>query len=311
MIPTYNCAAYLRVTLQSVLIQDPGPGRMQIEVVDDHSTRDDPEAVVRDVGQGRVGFFRQPYNYGHVANFNTCLQRSRGHLVHLLHGDDEVRDGFYQRMQRPFEQYPELGAAFCRHIKINEHGVWHSLARPQQRESGIIHGAAPLIAAHQPFQPPGAVVRRQVYERLGGFDDRIRVAGEDWEMWVRIAAHYPIWYELEPMALYRHHSSSLIGRSIRSGESIQDIRRAIAIYSAYLPPAEAASCARSARELAAGWALGLAAHAFQSGETATGFVQIREALSCSRSLRTIRHARRVVMTAGFDWIRARARSPSV
>ncbi|CAN5247991.1 hypothetical protein BH24GEM2_BH24GEM2_01670 [soil metagenome] len=81
MIPTYNCAAYLRVTLQSVLIQDPGPGRMQIEVVDDHSTRDDPEPVVRDVGQGRVGFFRQPYNAGHVASFNTCLQRSRGHLI--------------------------------------------------------------------------------------------------------------------------------------------------------------------------------------------------------------------------------------
>jgi glycosyltransferase involved in cell wall biosynthesis len=45
MIPTHNCARYLRETLTSVLAQDPGPDVMQIEVVDDHSTKDDPEQV--------------------------------------------------------------------------------------------------------------------------------------------------------------------------------------------------------------------------------------------------------------------------
>src|SRR6266478_3592096 len=54
MIPTHDCAGYLRETLASVLRQDPGPEVMQIEVVDDHSTRDDPETVVRELGKGRV-----------------------------------------------------------------------------------------------------------------------------------------------------------------------------------------------------------------------------------------------------------------
>ena len=67
MIPTYNCAGYLRETLASVLAQDPGPEAMQIEVVDDASTRDDPEAVVREFGGSRVGFFRQPENVGQPA----------------------------------------------------------------------------------------------------------------------------------------------------------------------------------------------------------------------------------------------------
>lgn len=187
MIPTYNCAGYLGETLQSVLAQDPGPELMQIEVVDDHSTRDDPEAAVAELGRGRVSFYRQPENVGHVQNFNTCLQRSRGRLVHLLHGDDAVREGFYCTMQSPFEQHPEIGSAFCRNIYFDENSHWQSIAPLQQSESGVMRGWLERIAVGQRLQPPSMVVRRDVYERLGGFDRRIRQYGEDWEMWVRIA----------------------------------------------------------------------------------------------------------------------------
>ena len=51
LIPTHNCAHYLRETLHSVLAQDPGEALMEIIVVDDHSTKDDPEAVVKEFGK--------------------------------------------------------------------------------------------------------------------------------------------------------------------------------------------------------------------------------------------------------------------
>jgi hypothetical protein len=46
MIPTYNCAIYLRETLASVLAPDPGSEHMQIEVVDDFFGKDDPEVTL-------------------------------------------------------------------------------------------------------------------------------------------------------------------------------------------------------------------------------------------------------------------------
>jgi len=100
MIPTFNCAKYLRQTLESVLAQDPGPGLMQIEVVDDVSTKDDPEAVVREIGKGRVQFYRNGQNLGAIRNFNGCVQRAKGHWVHILHGDDAVLPGFIGRYRQ-------------------------------------------------------------------------------------------------------------------------------------------------------------------------------------------------------------------
>src|ERR1700740_632053 len=94
MIPTFNCAKYLRETLASVLAQDPGPEQMQIEVVDDCSDKDDPAGGVKELGRCRVLFHRKSVNEGAIQNFNTCLERSRGHLIHVLHGDDLVEPGF-------------------------------------------------------------------------------------------------------------------------------------------------------------------------------------------------------------------------
>jgi glycosyltransferase involved in cell wall biosynthesis len=72
MIPTYNCAHYLRETLASVLAQDLGPEKMQIEVVDDCSTLDNPAAVVKELGRGRVEFYRQPKNQGYIRSKHAC-----------------------------------------------------------------------------------------------------------------------------------------------------------------------------------------------------------------------------------------------
>jgi glycosyltransferase involved in cell wall biosynthesis len=283
MIPTYNCAKYLRETLASVLAQDFEPDVMQIEVVDDYSTHDDPKAVVKELGYGRVGFYQQPENVGYIKNFATCLQRSRGRLIHLLHGDDCVRDGFYRKLQRGFDENPEVGAAFCRHMFMDEQGHWTWISCLEQPKSGILSNWLERIAVQQRIQTPSIVVRRDVYEKLGGFDSRMSCWGEDWEMWVRIAAHYPVCYEVEPLALYRIRSASLTGNSLRTGKNIQDFRKAIEIVREYLPRDRANTLTQSALRTYAYYALGCAREFVTKGDTYSAVNQTREALLCHLS----------------------------
>jgi glycosyltransferase involved in cell wall biosynthesis len=275
MVPTYNCAEYLRRTLASVLEQDPGPDAMQIEVVDDASG-DRPEAVVAEVGQGRIEFLRQPENVGPAANLNTCLRRARGEIVHLLHGDDWVRPGFYETMGRPFAS-ARVGAAFCRYVAADETGRRQELSHLEQATPGVLEGWLERIAAGQRLQTPSIVVRRAVYEQLGGFDPGLDGYGEDWEMWVRIAARHSVWYEPEPLAVYRVRSSSLTGRLLRTGENVRKLRRAVEINAAALPPHRVDAITRVAHRSIARAALRRGGRLLGAGNAAGMRAQLREA----------------------------------
>ena len=284
MIPAFNCSRYLGDTLSSVLAQDPGPDLMQIEVVDDHSNDDDVQAIVRRVGKSRVQFHRQARNVGVANNFATCLERSRGRLVHLLHGDDCVREGFYVRLGQAFAARPQIGAAFCRHIFMDADGHWLSLSPLEQRVSGILDGALERLAREQRIMTPSIVARRAVYEELGGFDSRL-ICSEDWEMWVRIAAHYPIWYEVEPLALYRMHPDSNTGRHLGSAQDMKYTRAAIEMFKHHLPEDCADRLTRQAGETYALAAIRTAGVLMARGDPKGARAQLREALHLSHSLR--------------------------
>lgn len=281
MIPTYNCAGFVEQALTSVLAQAPGPDTMQIEVVDDNSS-DDPQATIARVGGQRVGFHRQPRNLGVSRNLTDCIRHARGEIVHILHGDDAVLPGFYIAMDRAFTAHPDLGAAFCRQIFMDSQGRRHGISPLELGSSGVLPDAAAHLAAEQRIMTPSICVRREAYERLGGFLDSL-VCAEDWEMWVRIAASYSIWYESEPLALYRMHDDSNTGRHVRTGEDIVYTAQAIDLIVKHLPPDRAASVAARARRTYAHSALVIAERAFLRGDAVTARAQLRGALTLSRS----------------------------
>jgi glycosyltransferase involved in cell wall biosynthesis len=285
VIPTFNCARYLRETLEGVLQQDTGPDAMQIEVIDDHSG-DDPRAVVEEIGRGRVQFFRQERNVGHIRNFHTGITRARGRLIHLLHGDDCVLPGFYAKLQAAFTSRPDIGAAFCRQVFIDGEGRRIGESDPEQSRSGVLENGVERLALEQRIMTPSIVVRREAYEKLGGFDSRL-ICAEDWEMWVRVASHYPVWYEVEPLAAYRMHGNSNTGRHVRTAEDMRYTRMAIELFAPYLPADRARDIVRRARATYALASIRNARALLEKGDSPAVGAQLREALALSRAPRVL------------------------
>jgi hypothetical protein len=282
MIPTYNCAAYLAHTLRSVLEQSPPSEEMQIEVVDDASTTDDPEAVVRQIGGDRVAFFRQPNNVGPQANFTACIQRARGHWVHILHGDDMVRPGFYAALHDAAQRDPAIHAAFCRVINIDENNGWIDLSDRERDTAGVIPDLIQRLAIWNHIMFPSIVVRRSAYEQLGGFHPRL-FHSADWDMWKRVAAHYRVWYEPHPLAMYRIHRLSDTSRLMQTGANIDDARMAIDVAAQYLPPAQARTLSNLARRHHALYAIELAHERVRRGDWRAARAQVAAGLRCCPS----------------------------
>lgn len=234
MIPTFNCADYLRQTLESVLCQDKGEDFMEIWVVDDNSTMDNPESVVEELGKGRVKFYKQDKNVGQLRNFETCIYLSKGFLIHILHGDDFIMPGFYDKLESPLLTNDSIGAAFTRHQHVDEFNNIISTSDVISTKPGILDNFIYLISSNQLIQTPSIVVKRKVYERLGSFNKNLSWC-EDWEMWIRTACHYEFYYEPSILASYRVHKNSNSGASFKTGRYIDDVLTCMQLYLSYLP----------------------------------------------------------------------------
>ena len=287
MIPTYNGTKYLEQTLKSVLAQGISMDDMQIEVVDDYSTKDSPEEIVNDIGKGRISFFQNPQNVGLLPNWDICIQRAKGQWIHLLHQDDLVMPEFYNKLREGIEPNLSIGAAFCRHKYINEKDELLFLSPLERETSGILSKWLELIATTQRVQCPSIVVNRNTYENLGGFCMQARSAA-DWEMWKRIATHYPIWYEPQVLASFRLHSASESSRLIRTGENIADVRRSIDISKLYLPSKVSEQLTHRAKENYAIYALDTANNLVDVSDFNAAITQIKEAFKCSYSFNVTR-----------------------
>jgi Glycosyl transferase family 2 len=234
-------------------------------------------ALVQEIGKGRVGYFRQPENVGSLKNFETCLNRAQGQFIHLLHGDDKVRNGYYKKMENLFQQYPNIGAAFCRYAYINEADQFLEHPPIEATEDGVLKNWLLRIAEHQRTQYCTMAVKRSVYEKLGGFYG-VRY-GEDWEMWVRLAAHYPVAYTPEVLAEYRRHESSISGQAFLSGQNLRDLQWVINAIQAYVPQNEQKNVKREASTYYAHYAANTANSLWQTSRNKQGaLAQMREAL---------------------------------
>lgn len=247
MIPVYNCSEFLVHTLTSVLAENIPAEQMQIEVVDDASTDADVRALVEKIGKGRVKYHRQQDNVGSLRNFETCLNRAQGKLVHILHGDDRVMVGFYNTIHSLFRAHPEAGAAFCRYQFIDERNMLCKRAPiPAMEKPGILYNGLLRISEKQLVQYATMVVKREVYEQLGGFYGL--TYGEDWEMWVRIAKHYPIAYTPQILAEYRKHANSISGVKFLTGAYMQDATQLFGLIQQHVPPQHQKSVMQRARK---------------------------------------------------------------
>lgn len=277
VIPVHNCADYLASALPEVVAQLADWDQAEIIVVDDASD-DDPSVVVQQLGKGKVRYVANPHNLGAVRTFNRCIELATGDLVHLLHGDDGVYPGFYSAMDKAMSD-PETVAATCRTCYVDANGRPGHTTKSYRNGTGVWTNALEAQAVSNRIRPPGIVVRRHAYERIGGFRTDLPHAA-DWDMWVRLAATGPIVFIDEVLAYYRRHDASDTAERVRSGANIRERVTAIGVVSQYIPAERRGRTTRLALAFSAVFATRTAASLIRHGNWRAATRQLWEAARC-------------------------------
>jgi glycosyltransferase involved in cell wall biosynthesis len=281
VIPVHNCADYLAQALPEVVAQLADRDDAEIIVVDDAS-KDDPAGVVEQLGRGRVRYRPNPAHLGAIGTFNRCLELATGELVHLLHGDDAVLPGFYPAMELALRN-PATLAAVCRVRDVDAHNTPTYVTRSYRKGTGVWTAALDVFAVSNRVRTPGIVVRRAAYERLGGYRADLPHAA-DWDMWTRLAAHGPIVFVDQVLAVYRRHDASDTSARVRSGANVRERVTAIGVVGAYVAPNRRARTTRRALAYSVVFASRTALSMVRAGEWSAARRQLREAIRCVRLL---------------------------
>jgi len=206
IIPTYNREKALGRAIDSVLEQTCGD--FEIIVVDDGSTDGTREVV--GAYRERVRYIYQE-NEGPSCARNRGIEASKAKYIAFLDSDDYyARENLLEKVNF-LEANSESGWVYSDGQYVDESGGFlervsdrHNFSR--RRVEGDIFEE--LLYYRNFITTPTVVVRREVLERTGGFDERLS-AQEDYELWLRIAVKYPIHYIDKPLVFMTEHADSL------------------------------------------------------------------------------------------------------
>ncbi len=201
VIPNYNYARFLREAIDSVLAQT--YAEIEIIVVDDGST-DDSKDILKSYGQQIKAVFQQ--NQGVSAARNNGVNESRGEFISFLDADDLWLPAKIEKQVVRFQEDEKLGLVHVGVVEVDANGDF--LLERLEGLEGDVSGELLLIKQTILGGGSGLMVRRDVFDEVGGFDNRLSTSA-DWDLFYQISSRYPIGFVPEILLKYRVHNSNM------------------------------------------------------------------------------------------------------
>jgi len=200
IIPTYNRSYTLARALDSVVRQS--TGYRQIIVVDDGSTDNTEELINSNYPQ--VDYVKQKQQ-GVSAARNLGIKQAKGQWLAFLDSDDAWHIDKLKLQMDALNNNP--GLLLCHTNEIwYLNGVLRNQMQKHEKTGGwIFEKCLPMCL----ISPSSVMIHRSLFDKVGLFDESL-VACEDYDLWLRICAFYPVLYCPEPLTFkYGGHEDQL------------------------------------------------------------------------------------------------------
>ena len=194
--PSYNQAAYLEATIQSVLQQDyPNIEYLVIDGGSDDGSRE----IIQGYAEHLAYWVSEP-DEGQADAINKGFARAKGKYIAWLNSDDVYRPGAVSRAVEILETDAELGLVYGQLDSIDPQGAVFNTISYQQYELED-------LLAFRIIGQPSVFMRRAVCEKADPLDLSYKYL-LDHHLWIRMAQHGKMAYVPEVWAAARHHEAA-------------------------------------------------------------------------------------------------------
>jgi len=214
IIPNYNGETFIERCLKSVLNTD--YPNFEVIVIDDGSTDNSLKIVKELFGhEPRLRILKNDKNLGPATSCNIASKAARGRFIAFLGNDDEAAPNWIKESIKVFHTY-EADAVFSKLIEFYDRQKIHMVGiyLIPYNACGFPVGLGEVdMGQHDRVRAAcavstGLVVRREIIDRVGGFDEKLRCYTEDidfsWRIWL---AGYKMFLSPKSIVYYLTKSS--------------------------------------------------------------------------------------------------------
>ena len=194
--PSYNQAAYIEETIQSVLTQD--YSEIEYIIVDGGSTDGTVDIIKK--YEEKISWWVSEKDKGQTDAINKGFARATGDVLAWINSDDTYEPGAVAAAAHYLQQHPEVGMVYADCNFINQSGnVIGKFNAAQTNYHWIRQGYV-----HIPQQT--MFFRADLWKQVGPLDPSFYFA-MDYDLWTRISARAEIKYVPQTWANFRLHTS--------------------------------------------------------------------------------------------------------
>src|SRR5690554_1885912 len=206
VIPSFNRADFILNTIKSVLIQS--YENFEIVFIDDGST-DNTEVVINSINDKRIKYHKIN-NSERGAARNLGGKMAKGEYITFLDSDDVFYSNHLGVASNFLKHTGYIDIFFQQYEIIREHRITKLPYRPKNNIiNAELNKKGNFMSCH------GVFIKREIFMQNQFNEDRRLAGSEDYELWLRLAAKYPIFYsEKITSALVQHESRSVLKMNV-------------------------------------------------------------------------------------------------
>ncbi|HEY1336334.1 MAG TPA: glycosyltransferase [Bryobacteraceae bacterium] len=199
IIPCYNPGPFLMEAIASVSAQTHKP--IELIVVDDGTSA--PEGIrLLEQAERLADRYIEQENRGLGAARNAGFRAASGRFVVPLDADDRIEPSYVVECMRALDAATDAAFAYT------DYRVFGAKNYTERTGEYNLHSLL-----HRNFLTYAALIRKDDWERAGGYDESMRLGYEDWEFWLRLGSR----------GRFGRHVPRTLFRYRRQGQSLYDV----------------------------------------------------------------------------------------